>query len=436
MKDVSGKTWTLTGNATLATGGKFGKCLSFPAGAEGYATTPGHIDFVMRTGDFTLECWVKTPATETGEKYFLDYFAENGTDAAWQLGHTGGLLTFTGAPSVSVKSATRKINDGAWHHVACVRKAGVMRLFVDGVKDGEGAVAADFNHMTSKFALGAQVARRNNKYDFIGSLDDVRVLKNLARYWDDFTPPAQLPDDMPEHELPSTVAFLRFDSTVIHDEVAANVWNSAADNGVLDTAEKVAGASSLTFTRFAKGGPKDADGPKIAPSKLPSLSQTKPHTMELWFKIDATKLAALTASGAVNLPLFHQSQGGGNSDLMLHLDHTTRLPKFYDGPAGSIEHVGTGTAPSVGDWHHYAFDFDGATARIFIDGTMFVKWATTTGWRFDYRNELRIGIAYVNGYGEYATAFPGWLDDVRLVNGSKYGSDTAFTPVRPASENV
>lgn len=429
MKDVTGKVWTTVGNAVLVDTGKFGKCLSLPAGAGGYLTTPGHEDFLFRLLPFTMECWIKT--TQTGEKYVIDAWPTTGDGRSWQLGMKDNHAYFAwNDPRGSAHlEGTSVVNDDKWHHIAIVRagtggNTSPARLFVDGKKEAEASMDGNnFDYMMSVLGIGAQVARRNNAYDFTGLIDEVRIVKGRAVYWLNFVPQR---GPFAQAESQAIISSLSFDVSVTEDEAAApGVWLNTTDNAQLDTAEKKAGASSLTFARFAKGAVKAADGPRRDMRDF--YDRTKPHTLECWFKVDPVKLTAYEASGSTSAPLIHCSNGGGNSDMFLFIRNEDKKLAYYNGPEGSLSKTG-GDTYVADQWNHAAFDFDGTACRIFMNGKMAASWPADHGWRFDYTQETRIGMAYVDGYGGYSSAFPGWIDGVQITAGSKYGSDDPFVP--------
>ena len=179
----SARTHSVVGAAALSiTAAKWGASSLYLPSSGSYVTAPGTTDFVFGTGDFTLECWVKTSTTG---KCILDFYGGSG----WQLFLTaaGYLQWYT---TSEVKTGAISVTDNAWHHVAVTRVSGVVYLFVDGAADGAG-VADVTNHATTQtfFTVGAQASTRNAAYDFIGYIDDVRVTKGVGRYNATFAAP-------------------------------------------------------------------------------------------------------------------------------------------------------------------------------------------------------------------------------------------------------
>lgn len=184
------KSVTANGNAKISTAqSKWGGASLLLDGNEDYLSVPAHADFVFGTGDFTIEMWGNTTTTE--EKVLVDQYGA-GNANSWQFAVRGGRLSwYTGGYFLTGSAA---VNNGAWHHVAAARSAGILRFFVDGVLDGSAALSANYASQ-AVLGIGAQVASRNPSYDFPGRIDDLRITKGVARYTANFTPPtAALPD--------------------------------------------------------------------------------------------------------------------------------------------------------------------------------------------------------------------------------------------------
>lgn len=185
------KTVSAAGGAAISTAkSKWGGASLLLDGSDDYLSAPVHDDFVFGTGDFTVELWINT--TTTAEKVLVDQYNGASTDT-WQFSIKNGTLRWYSSGGYALVGSI-PANTGAWHHVAATRSAGTLRLFVNGALDGTVALSTNY---TPKLVLGigAQVASRNNYYDFPGNIDDLRITKGVARYTASFSPPsARFPD--------------------------------------------------------------------------------------------------------------------------------------------------------------------------------------------------------------------------------------------------
>ena len=133
------------------------------ADPEAYLSVTDNLtDFNFGTGDFCLEFLGKFTNTPS----VLDIYVP--TQAAWQAwfqpsGEDKKLSLYwgTGGP---VSAILPSINT---YHSYCIdRAAGILRIFIDGVKVTEVANTVNFTAVgVTPFAIGAQVASRNNQPD-------------------------------------------------------------------------------------------------------------------------------------------------------------------------------------------------------------------------------------------------------------------------------
>lgn len=108
----------------------------------------------------------------------------------------------------------------------------------------------------------------------------------------------------------------------------------------------------------------------------------------------------------------------------------------YEGGALSLLRSSTGTAAATSTtgtwayttntWYHVAADWDGTTARVYVDGVM--KGSSTLAVTiFDSTAAFTVGTIINNG--AVNTNFQGYLDEVRITKGvARYASDSGFTP--------
>jgi len=226
--------WKFDNNASDSAGGITGTTLGNPtyvAGNSGQAIdldgddcvdlgNPPSFDF--STGDWTISAWIKTTQSGTGDENKGSIYAKGGdqTDGIrYTLGIgevTSGLITLTTDDNVTKAQATgtTAANDDLWHHVAGLRKAEQLLVYVDGALDGTGTVPEgyDLSGTTQHNAyVGAITDNRDGtlfKY-FIGLIDDVQIydyalsdtdilsVAGLTELYFPLTSPANVSDDEP-----------------------------------------------------------------------------------------------------------------------------------------------------------------------------------------------------------------------------------------------
>jgi hypothetical protein len=189
--DVSGKRWTANGNAKLTTSAyKFTPASGVFDGTLGsYITTPDHADFAMGTGDYTIDFWFKTTQTTQGFIYYQgDSVATPSTTAPF-INVINNKLRFVPDysldPSYHLLESTGSVNDGVWHHAACMRYGNVFSLYVDGVFQ----TSVTFSYTSIDSAYPVYIGQLSTvSLSFAGNLDEFRVSKGIARWTSAFTP--------------------------------------------------------------------------------------------------------------------------------------------------------------------------------------------------------------------------------------------------------
>lgn len=172
--DAKGKTLTAYGNAAISAG-----ALALDGVGDYVSTNDGMADFRFGTGDFCVEAFVRT--TNSKEQIVCDWFSSGG-GAAWQLEVVSGGIYWYSTGGGSYGAPGLSIADGAWHHIAAWRTAGMIYLGMDGTLRASAANTANYNNTTITAAsIGAQVYQRNASYDFDGQIRGVRVTKGSAR---------------------------------------------------------------------------------------------------------------------------------------------------------------------------------------------------------------------------------------------------------------
>jgi hypothetical protein len=134
------------------------------------------------TGDFTIEFWMY-PVASTGDNGIWD--SRNA-----DLSATGFTISYTDTEKIQFYSDTQKIlgtitvSLNTWAHIAVTRSGTSLRLFVNGVLDGN--VSNSQNFTDTNITIGRGVWTSS---EFEGYLDDFRVTKGYARYTSNFSAP-------------------------------------------------------------------------------------------------------------------------------------------------------------------------------------------------------------------------------------------------------
>ena len=194
------KTATRGGGAITSTAdSQFGgSSLAFD-GSGDYLSFPAHDDFQFGTGDFSIEFWIKTTATNS--PVLVDYYTA--AQPGWQLSlnSTGKLLWYT---TSTIKTGAVSVNTGSWVFVSVVRSSGNLQFYINGTADGSAvAHSTNLSYATSVLGVAAQVSTRNASLDLNGKIDDLRITK-VARA--NAVPTEAFPDSDGGHATVSVTA--------------------------------------------------------------------------------------------------------------------------------------------------------------------------------------------------------------------------------------
>lgn len=146
-----------------------------------------YLDNHSLAGDtpFSLAAWVRVPASHAADGMLIQ---QNESGASGHIGRylvnvkAGGRINFSvyGKDANQANEAyqfditgTTAINDGLWHHVACVRDGTTGRIFIDGIPEASASGPVRMLDPTLTVAVGYD-ARNNNTY-LKADVDDVRI---------------------------------------------------------------------------------------------------------------------------------------------------------------------------------------------------------------------------------------------------------------------
>ena len=183
-------------NGPTPTPGKVAGALRFD-GVDDHVRVPDHAELDVGTGNFTLDAWVRTTASQ-GVVVFVDkrsgptplgysLFLANGR-LGFQMANGVGSSTCTSAPTSGVAcvnyvapTTSPNVADGQWHHVAAVvdraNTTTGVRLYVDGVQVFSGAPLSGNLDNTSDLYMGVRTPAQGGGGFLRGDLDEVELIK-------------------------------------------------------------------------------------------------------------------------------------------------------------------------------------------------------------------------------------------------------------------
>lgn len=157
----------------------------------GFSSHKNEDFYFFEEEDFTIDFWVRinanpgSPISLVAQKKNANQFWSVDLDNSRRIKFwaQNGSILFN-----ILSSNIPSLND--WHHIAAVRKDNELRLFIDGIQSG---IANYSSSMPNFINANVKIGSTGNPTDpsLNGYMDEVRISKGIARFWDNnFTPPS------------------------------------------------------------------------------------------------------------------------------------------------------------------------------------------------------------------------------------------------------
>lgn len=146
-------------------------------------------------GDFTIELWIK-PLSNGSNKTLAESYSNNNN--YWRLSRNVSRIEFTlktnNEPLNSIYSNNDSVLSNMWTHIAVTRSFGKIKLFINGIQQGNIVLSNKYPNLTEsdKLLIGAGTDYDNSvggdaKDGFDGYIDNFIITK-AAKYRFNFTP--------------------------------------------------------------------------------------------------------------------------------------------------------------------------------------------------------------------------------------------------------
>lgn len=185
--DSSGNAHELTaaGSAQVDSVAKFGSGSALFAGGSDAISAVLHDDFKFGSGSFNIEFWARFGSVPSG---FATLVQTWGATAGWAVYYNGsaGHLGFefqSQSDTYVYVERDWSITTDTWYHVSISNDAGTLGLFADGVLLGTTESIAALADPDGSLLIGNP--------DFVGHLDELRLVKGEVVYTAGFTPPTR-----------------------------------------------------------------------------------------------------------------------------------------------------------------------------------------------------------------------------------------------------
>lgn len=361
-------------------------------GTGDYLTVNGNSNLALGTGDFTIEGWFYA-TTSSGWRSLANI--GNTTDTGVYLSSGNVLNWYEGG----IKAPSAVVTANVWNHFAVTKQGTTLRVFLNGVKsDSDFATVTDYTRTSVNIGANGAFGEL-----FTGYLSNIRVVKGTALYTTNFTPPTS-----PLTAISGT-SLLTCQSNRLIDNSTNNFAITANGNSRPTTFNPftVSYSTRQSYTPAVYGGSMYVDGGSdwlSVPGAGTALSLTSDFTVEFW----------VYPIGLVSNNYYHLVSAGYNvSVLKVHWYPTVAAGGgtfyYYNAP-NSYNYEHSSTMQNL-VWSHVAWVRSGSTSKLYINGISTVSVTTLTetiGWNSNF---------YVASGGTSNENFPGYISDIRIVNG-------------------
>lgn len=330
-----------------------------------YLTAPSSIFSLSTTTNFTIEFWAKIDKWNT----YNQFIGQWGNVSSFQLSNIAGTLGIQDVSGFcSSGVSTGSVPTGVWHHFAFVRVGSSAKMYLNGIGYSLGR-NPNISPNTS-YSVGIGRVDSQAGYGSRASMSSIRVVKGIALYTSNFTPPTTALT-----AVPNTSLLLNFTNGGIYDN-AAKVNLETVGNAQVSTVQKKFGTGAMYF---------DGSGDYLKPS---TIVLDTDFTVEFWAHrtTNVSSYMVVVSNGAVSGWL---GWNGNNTTFTWDLCVTATVPD------------------TINTWAHYAITKQGTTARIFVNGILLGSNTSATN---------TLTISQIGGYGT-SYYFKGYIDDLRITKG-------------------
>lgn len=354
------KAITTFGSAGISTTTfKYGDSSLVFDGAGDYLTLASNEAFAFGTGNFTVEAWVYLIALNgpSAASYIADFRSGSTSNFTFGIINSGGNPRMYAFVNGSDVTGTLNASLNAWNHVAFVRNASTITLYLNGTPNG--TMSSSF----SQSATGIHLASRYTGLTefFNGNIDDLRITKSVARYVSNFTPPAaELPANATDDPSYNSVSLLMrgYGAPIL----------VPADESPTPKTITAFGNAGISTTTFKYGGSSfvlDGNGDYLSTPYSPESYDwwTSDFTAEAWVYANSwagwsnTLTSAMLVHGSPTAGIVYWGFGPTAQGVLRFY--------WYNNSEYSVQ---TSNIIPTGSWNHIAMVRTSEGIRLFING--------------------------------------------------------------------
>jgi hypothetical protein len=379
--------------------------------------------FAFGTGQFTIEAWV-----------YVTNFNSNNTFPIFQATSStsigSGMVWFAVTPTTVIIAQhgssvsftpTTTINTSTWYHIAVVRSASNVTVYVNGTSIGSTTTGANGNIFGATFSQsGGLIGYVITPSNANGYISNLRITNGGAVYTTNFTPSTT--PLTPIVPAGTCVLLMNGNNAAVNDlTTRMPIFTS---NAVISNSTYRFGSRSLYFN--------GTNAYAILPYTQFSNIYAGDFTIELWVNSGNVSVQSAT------IAQWSQIAGNTNAGFVVMINGSGR-PVFYWGPTATIL-MTSAVSILANNWYHIAVTRSGNNFTMWLNGASVAT--ATNSTTFTSGNGTANGTCVVvqpitmgNYIGTSAGVvgasginyFSGFLDEIKITQGiARYTA--AFTP--------
>jgi hypothetical protein len=170
----------------------------FGGTSSDYATLSDNSTFDLGSSDFTIEMFVyDTARGSAGTSWISKWGNPASVGRSFILALDGSNLVFymssDGTNAVTtLNTSNHGLTLNTWHHIAVTRSGNDFKVFIDGVAKMSATISITLKDTSLPLCIGANyenVQASGAEYAVNGYIENLQILKGVAKYTTNFTPP-------------------------------------------------------------------------------------------------------------------------------------------------------------------------------------------------------------------------------------------------------
>jgi hypothetical protein len=403
--DSSSNNFTITRNGSPTQGSVTpywpnGQWSNYFNGNTTYLSYGSSSSLSFGTDNFTVEAWVYITSVGTKFDIFGTGGASTGSYGLYIFDSGGNKVQSTRyGDAIGAGTTTNAISLNTWVHVAAVRISGTAYVYINGVVDS-GATYSMGSVTNTGSSTGFTF---NSTGTGTGYVSNLRVVKGIAVYTTNFTPPTSPLAPVPNTSL-LTCQSNRFLDT--NTQLAANTVTPTGTPTV-QAFQPFSPSAAYTPAAYAGSGYFTGSGYLTAPDNAAFSFGNGDFTVECWIYLTALGNQGIWSNG-----------NSATGSLGFYINAANKLEVAYYGGAT----VTGATSLTIGTWLHVAVSRSGGTVtRVFLNG---VQDATNTSSFNNTSNKCAVGVPFADNTSYLSN---GYMSNLRVVNGTAVYTGN-FTP--------